>query len=275
MTAATHRHSESVTYIAMSHLYVPLTVQTTLLQNIATGHEIAHPCAYPFAEQFTYPRPYPFTQDSHGYPCAWSTGHAPTATATAGSPGPTETSSPPLHCASPRYCAAPLHETPQEQPNTLEFAVHSERQAAQEPFLDSSNVGKLRQYSDAQVHSLYAQTAYLSCTPQAIPKVEVHDNGIIPSPASYCEYNHDECCSTRRNLFSSLPHQSFGKLRVDFAEELGDDVQEHYSTDTLPENMVKTICFEYATARNELLRVEMYSRVTIDKLKTRSDKCAN
>ena len=146
----------------MSHLYVPLTVLTTLLQNIATGHKISHSCAYPFVKQFTYPRPYPFTQDSHGYSGAWSTGHAPTAAATDGSPGPTETRSPPPHCASPRYCTAPLHETPQEQPNTPEFVVHSEQQAVQEPFSDYFYAEMLRQYSDAQVHSPYTQTAYLS-----------------------------------------------------------------------------------------------------------------
>ena len=58
-------------------------------------------------------------------------------------------------------------------------------------------------------------------------------------------------------------------------EELGDDVQEHYSTDTVPNNMVETICCEYTTARNELLRAEMYSWVTIDKIKAQSEECAN
>ena len=38
---------------------------------------------------------------------------------------------------------------------------------------------------------------------------------------------------------------------------------------------METFCFEYATARKELLRAEMSSRVTIDKIKARSDECAN
>ena len=114
-----------------------------------------------------------------------------------------------------------------------------------------------------------------------MPKVDFDDNSITPSPgytelpASYHEYNRREHCSTCRNLFSSLPHPSLGKLRVVFAEELRNDVQEHYSTDTLPENIGENICFEYAAARNEPLRAEMYSRVQIDKIKAKSDQCAH
>ena len=99
--------------------------------------------------------------------------------------------------------------------------------------------------------------------------------GDTESPASYYEYNQRERCSARRNVFSSLPNKYFGKLRGHLAEELGDDVQEHYCRDMSPENVVKTICFEYATARNELLRAEMCSWVSIDKLEVLSVECAN
>ena len=265
MTAAAHRHSESVNYTAMSQLYVQLTVLASLLQTIATGNEIAHSCASLFAGQFIYPQPYPFTQDSHGYPGAWSTGHAPTAGATTGGPELTEALSPPPHYASPRYCAAPLHETQQQQPHTPEFADH----------------GDINQYGVTQVHSPYAQTANLNYTPQVSLKVDADDNSITPSPGytespkSYYEFNEREHCGARRNLFSGLKHQSLGKLRFDLAEELGDEVQEDYSTNALPENVVEIICLEYATARNELLSAEMCSWMTIVKIKAQSDECAS